>query len=256
MPKDYYNVKAVDRKLASVCIKDSHVFCDVGGGWGVDALYFASFALFGVCLDINFEELRKGVETSDKVGLHDKIDYVRATATYLPFCSDSFDVVTSFSVIDHLGSKKDAFMALKEFSRIAKPRGYIVVTVPNKLFIPGTALMKIKALIQPWSFFEQRFTPKELMKYFHACGLTVFKYDSKQPTNIGTTVLRHNLPIIAQRLPACLAASLFRVAERILGLAEGPLRLTLLGARFGVASQKDRPSPLNGKMFFTGLEWM
>jgi ubiquinone/menaquinone biosynthesis C-methylase UbiE len=238
IPKDYYDVKQVDRKLAYSVIKSPYVFCDVGGATGTDATSFSFVASFGVCLDINKTALKKGKKTARALQIQHKMDYVKASATNLPFQNGVFDLVTSFSVIDHLPNKKNAHQAIKEFSRITKPRGYVVVTIPNKLFVIGTILMKIKAVTQAESFFEQRFTPKELAKFFVSSGLTILRYDSKYPTSIGTTILQYNIPKIFQKMPKNTQKSSLSLIEKMFKFIETDLPLTLLGARFGLLGQK------------------
>ena len=238
IPSDYYDIKQVDRRLTNSVIKSSHIFCDVGGWAGTDAIPFSFVAKFGICLDKNKIALNNGKKMARVLQIQDKIDFVRASATDLPFQSNVFDFVTSFSVIDHLHNKKDARQATREFSRITKPLGYVIVTVPNKLFFVGTILMKIKQTVQPESFFEQRFTPKELGKFFVSSGLTILKYDSKNPTTIKKAILEYNLPKILQKIPKKILKPTLSVMEKIFMFIEDFLPLILLGARLGCLGQK------------------
>ena len=170
---------------------------------------------------------------------------MRASATYLPFQNQAFDLVTSFSVIAHLPDKKSARQAIEEFSRITRPQGYVVITVPNKLFFIGTILMKIKQIVQPRSFFEQRFTPKELYKFFESSGVIILRYDSKNPTTIGIAIVENNLPKIVQQIPKSILRPFLALAEKIFQLIESNLPLTLLGARFGCVGQKAHVLAIN-----------
>lgn len=170
--------------------------------------------------------------------MHHKIDFVRASATNIPFKNSIFDMVTSFSVIDHLPTKKNAFQAIKESYRITKPHGYVILTFPNKLFFIGTILMKIKQMVQPETFFEQRFTPKEVCKVFESYGLSVLRYDSKYPTEIGNAVLEYNLPKIFQKIPKNLLKPSLLLTEKFFRFIEISFPLKLLGARFGCLGQK------------------
>lgn len=235
--RDYYEVKTVDRKLSSAFISSNCLFCDVGGNAGGDALTFVAAGAQGVCLDIDLKPLHDGRRRAKKAKLTN-VSFIRASATDLPFPSEIFDAVTSFSVIDHLPSKTKAYLAIREFSRITKRRGHVIVTVPNRLFLIGTAMMAAKMFLQPESFFEQRFTPKEMVLHSAECGLQTVNYDSKYPTIIGETIIEHNLPKIVQRLPPSLVLPLFNLAVRIFQIAEGDLKLRLLGARFGLAAVK------------------
>ena len=238
IPNDYYDIKKVDQRLTGSVIKPSHIFCDVGGWVGIDAITFSFAAKFGICLDKNKIALQNGKKIVAALQIQNKIDFMRASATDLPFRNNVLDFVTSFSVIDHLHNKKAVLQATRELSRIIKPLGYVIVTVPNKLFCLGTILMKIKKAVQPESFFERRFTPKELGQFFLSSGLNIVKYDSKYPTTIGKNVLEHNLPKIFQKIPKKILRQTLSVIEKTFTFIEAFLPLTLLGARLGCLGQK------------------
>jgi ubiquinone/menaquinone biosynthesis C-methylase UbiE len=231
--EDYYQVKSVDRRLVESCHLSSGVFCDVGGSGGVDALRLANRGLCGVCIDIGLKALKSGKQRSKLLGLDGKVEFVCASATQLPFAAECFELVTSFSVIDHLPNKQAAANSISEFSRVAKKSGFVVVTVPNKLFLLGTLMMRLQKVI-----FEQRFTSKELHGDFRNVGLTVFKYDSQYPTKAGSTILKYNLPSVAQRIPQHLLRSAFSVTSRIFQFVELNLPFNLMGGRLGVAAKK------------------
>jgi SAM-dependent methyltransferase len=177
--------------------------------------------------------LKDGKKRSRMRRLDEKIEFVAASATHLPFEKNSFELVTSFSVIDHLPNKKNAIQAIKEFSRVVRMSGFVVVTVPNKLFILGTLMMSLQN-----NFFEQRFTPRELASYFKDAGLTVFKCDSQYPTKVGSTVLKYNLPEVVQKIPAPLLQGMLNVGLGFFKFSKNHLPSALLGARFGFAALK------------------
>ncbi|MGA3291486.1 MAG: class I SAM-dependent methyltransferase [Candidatus Bathyarchaeia archaeon] len=235
-PPDTYDIKSIDRKLSSVFIKPGCTFCDVGGSGGIDAIPFAEAGAQGVIIDIDTKSLKRGRDKTKQIKLH-KISFICASATALPFSTETFDLVTSFSVIDHLPSKTDAREAIKEFSRVTKHNGHVVVTIPNKIFFLGTIMMASKKFLQPDSFFEQRFTPKELISYFSEFGLKITNYDSKNPAIIGQSIIAHNMPKIVRKIPSRMLTPLFGLGIKILHLSEN-FKLHLLGARFGVASVK------------------
>lgn len=235
-PIDTYDIKSVDRKLSSPFVKHGCTFCDVGGMGGIDAIPFVEAGAHGILLDILPDALRRGHNETKKLKIKN-ISFVCGSATALPFSTGTFDLVTSFSVIDHLPSKIDAREAIREFSRVTKRNGHVVVTIPNKLFLLGTIMMGAKLFIQPDAFFEQRFTPKELISYFNEFGLNILKYDSKNPVIIGESIVENNMPAIVGKIPPRFLTPLFGLGIKILQLSE-KLGLRLLGARFGVAGIK------------------
>jgi SAM-dependent methyltransferase len=54
---------------------------------------------------------------------------VRGDLSRLPFCSGSFDMVVSRSVVEHLSDPAQVF---REFSRILRPGGMLIMVTPNK----------------------------------------------------------------------------------------------------------------------------
>jgi SAM-dependent methyltransferase len=60
----------------------------------------------------------------------------RASIEHLPFSNASFDVVTSFEVIYHLGVSSDQ-EALGEFRRVLKPGGLLLLRVPAHDWLRG-----------------------------------------------------------------------------------------------------------------------
>jgi predicted SAM-dependent methyltransferase len=49
----------------------------------------------------------------------------------MPFCNGTFDVVTSFGVIEHFRNNSEVTVALSEACRILKIGGYLILVIPN-----------------------------------------------------------------------------------------------------------------------------
>ena len=60
------------------------------------------------------------------------LELLRASITELPFSSDSFDLVCSFDVIEHV---EDDQAAVAELYRVCRPGGLVSVTVPAFMFL-------------------------------------------------------------------------------------------------------------------------
>lgn len=56
--------------------------------------------------------------------------FIKASATKLTFKSNSFDLVTSISMVEHL-TKTEAHRFIEEAKRALKPEGYIFLITPN-----------------------------------------------------------------------------------------------------------------------------
>lgn len=62
---------------------------------------------------------------------HKKVHIQQASAYKLPFKSNSFDIVISTEVLEHL---EDDTTAVREMYRVLKPGGRLLITVPNERF--------------------------------------------------------------------------------------------------------------------------
>lgn len=59
---------------------------------------------------------------------------LQASVTHLPFANASFDLLTSFDVLYHLGVADDT-EALREFFRVLRPGGYLLLRLPALEFL-------------------------------------------------------------------------------------------------------------------------
>lgn len=102
---------------------------DIGGGRGVLAWYMAALGHDVTVYDINYDSytppdspdtaafVRFALENGFKAEYGDMFR--------LPASSETFDVVTCISVVEHIGQKQEA---LKEMLRILKPGGRLILT--------------------------------------------------------------------------------------------------------------------------------
>jgi len=230
-PQDLYSIKEVDRRLCYSIIEPHFFVCDVGGAAGIDVLPMTRLVKQSILIDIDKNALKTGKAMATKSKIRPKMAFIKASATDLPFKKGVLDLITCFSVLDHLSTKETAFKAMCEFSRVARNRGYIAITVPNKLFLLGTIIMKIKYTIQVGDFWEQRFTPKELERLLLRSGFCPLIFDSKYPTKVGRHVLRHNFPKATEKIPGIYI--LLSFAGKIFGILEQYSCLKIFGARMG-----------------------
>jgi len=236
MNEDYWDIKAVDRELLGSVISSSATICDVGGGAGVDAIPMATVADFLVLVELDKELLRIA-----KLHKLHNLECIRCDACHLPFREESFNIITCFSVLDHLPDMQRVSRSLAEFAFSCKRGGNVVVTVPNKLFIIGTVCSYIQKLGKKNAYFEQRFTPKKLQKMLQAYGLLPVSFDSRSPEVIGSSIIRNNIPEIFAKLPifrgfATLLCKVFAILNR-----SGKYCVKFTGARFGYLTVKTWP---------------
>jgi SAM-dependent methyltransferase len=81
-------------------------------------------------LDFSAEALALGSSLARSAfPLAGSVSFVEGDICEMPFPEGSFDVVLSDSVIEHL---HDPTAALKEFRRVLRPQGVVVLSVPNR----------------------------------------------------------------------------------------------------------------------------
>jgi SAM-dependent methyltransferase len=92
---------------------------EVGAGTGANLAVLTGFASrLVVACDVSVDALRR---------LQNRAALTRADATSLPFMSDSIDLLLAADVIEHLDDDGDA---LREFARVLRPGGHLILTVP------------------------------------------------------------------------------------------------------------------------------
>jgi SAM-dependent methyltransferase len=86
----------------------------------------------------------------------------QASVTALPFADASFDLVTSFDVLYHLGVADDA-VALAEFHRVLRPGGRLLLRLPAHEWLRGQHDAAVHT--------RHRYTRKEIAAKLARCGL-------------------------------------------------------------------------------------
>lgn len=147
---------------------------DVGCGKGYASLIFSQKFSEVVSLDISKEEVEKTKRNLRKANIN--AHFLVADATRLPFREDTFNVVTGFSIIEHL---PDQSMFLKDVSRVLTKRGIFMMQFPNNIFplefhtgilFPGIVPRKLKTIyvnhLLKWigDFNIWNLTPKKAVK--------------------------------------------------------------------------------------------
>lgn len=99
---------------------------DAGCGTGIMLDYFKKYGS-PIGIDISSNALYFSY-------LRGHREIIRASVTELPFTDESFDLVSALSVIYHLQIKDD-YQALKEFYRVLKKKGKIIIQVPAYNFL-------------------------------------------------------------------------------------------------------------------------
>jgi 2-polyprenyl-6-hydroxyphenyl methylase / 3-demethylubiquinone-9 3-methyltransferase len=116
---------------------------DVGCGGGLVSEEFAKAGAYVTGVDISESSLEIARRHATRQGL--QIDYRHASAEFLPFEDNSFDIVVCCDFVEHISDKLDIFVT--EMGRVLKPGGYFLYDTINRTFI--SRLIAIWAL-QDW----------------------------------------------------------------------------------------------------------
>ena len=107
------------------------------------------------------------------------LDFKVVNSEHLPYEDNSFDVVTTIEVLEHL-HPYDAMKISNEVRRVLAPDGEWIVTTPNyKSFWPLIELILNK--VSPVKYEEQhisKFVPNSLAKFVEAAGFDIISIES------------------------------------------------------------------------------
>ncbi len=178
--KKYLNIKKVDWELVPDFCSETSVL-DVGCGRPIDPVLFAWLEGNVVALDSSDEYIEIWGSWKKRFRIKDKVEFVIADATRLPLRSEIFDLVVSYSAIEHVPLRAERQHWLDEMSRVAKKGGDIVLTTTNILNPLGRifgGIAKLGYSIIGSVRYEYRFHPDELLKMAEKAGLKVVKFCS------------------------------------------------------------------------------
>ena len=147
---------------------------DIGSGAGNMAHHLAQYGqVFG--LDYN----RRPLPVAQQRGL----PVMQGSGNELPFCDNTFDLVALLDTVEHI---PDELGVLYECTRVIKPRGKLIVTVP--------AFMWLWSYNDEINAHQRRYTAPELQQKLELCGLRVKRISYNNfflfPAIAGIRVLR------------------------------------------------------------------
>lgn len=125
---------------------------DVGPGFGLDAMVFASMARRYIVLDVDDDVLHRVATLAPSAEIH------KGDARAMPFGDGEFNLVIDFSTFD---DTDDPLACYRHAIRVLAARGRLVTTFANGLFGKGVAQTSCR--------------PDELMRFFESQGLLVLR---------------------------------------------------------------------------------
>jgi predicted SAM-dependent methyltransferase len=167
-------------------LKADDALCDVGsfGEWPLLLWkYLGLSQLFACSLEGGYLGYGQGgLKTPDEPDKEFEItvDQVDVENVPLKYKSQSLDVITCFEVLEHL--RYDPIFMMKEFNRVLKPNGLLILTTPNINSYEG--LLRLIRYQTPHIFSQympnregighcKEYAVSEVQELFQHCGFTV-----------------------------------------------------------------------------------
>jgi SAM-dependent methyltransferase len=138
-------------------------FLELGCNWGRWLIAAAQKGYTPVGVDPSLEAVLSAQRVAAQLGL--EVGLVVADARYLPFCSDSVDVVFSYSVLQHF-SKANAVLAIHETGRVLCPGGQALVQMPNRYGVRSLYNQARRGFAEGSEFDVRYWTASELQQVF------------------------------------------------------------------------------------------
>ncbi len=201
-------------------VKKGDKILDLGCGWGRVLKPVLDRGAKAVGLDIS-EKMLHAAKRHLKAKGH-KAVLILGDATRLPFADNSFDMIYSLLVLQHL-SKKNGMEVLKEIRRVLKPGGRANIRVPGRFAPENTLfaflqfisirLLRLKDPIR-MRFYRVGEIKRICRGLFSSCEITAHEF--RPPWNFHTRWTWHIIII-----PKFLHKPLRRLSDRIERLANG-----------------------------------
>jgi ubiquinone/menaquinone biosynthesis C-methylase UbiE/uncharacterized protein YbaR (Trm112 family) len=132
---------------------------DVGCNWGRWSLSAAKVGAWPTGIDPSLGAVAAMKRIAKTQNL--EVEGVVGDARFLPFADETFDMVYSYSVLQHF-AKDDARLAFAEMARVLKPGGTLLVQMPLKTGVRCLYHQLRRGFREPRGFEVRYWTTKEL----------------------------------------------------------------------------------------------
>ena len=199
VPRYYLQASSIDRRLVEKVPLQGKNLLNIGcGSHLVSDVYFALKGASVTSVDIDEGSINAAKEKLSQVNIKNniiKIKVMTMDGRDLSFADNTFDIVVSFSAIEHMNNYNDRLKSIMEMSRVVKPKGHIVVTGPNFLNLPTTFLSK--RTFKKMGEFEHRYTPWELKNMLTKCALKIEEFDAESVYIIDKDLINSRFPSVS-----------------------------------------------------------
>lgn len=136
---------------------------DVGCNWGRWSIAAAQKNYRPVGIDPSLDAVLAARRVSQQLGV--EADFVVGDARFLPFDNDAFDIVFSYSVLQHF-SKNNVRISLDEITRVLKEGGRAFIQMPNRHGLRSFYNHWRRGFTEGEGFDVRYWTPPELRSTF------------------------------------------------------------------------------------------
>jgi ubiquinone/menaquinone biosynthesis C-methylase UbiE/uncharacterized protein YbaR (Trm112 family) len=136
---------------------------DIGCGWGRWCIAAARKGYMPIGIDPSLEAVLAARRVSAQVG--GKAYFLVADARFLPFRRGVFEVVFSYSVLQHF-SKENVAKVLEQVATVLKPAGICYVQMATTYGLRNLLIQLRRGFRQPKSFEVRYWTPTEIRQVF------------------------------------------------------------------------------------------
>jgi len=144
LPSREHKAEKIARLLGIPAMCGRHHLLEIGTGSGGIAHYFAT--LREPSFDVD------AVDVKDARMVSEGYRFTQVHDTMLPFPDETFDLIISNHVIEHVGKQFQQAQHLEEIHRVLKPGGRAYLAVPNRwmLIEPHYGLLFLSWIPQSW----------------------------------------------------------------------------------------------------------
>lgn len=186
---------------------------DVGCNWGRWCVAGARRGYRVVGVDPSLEAVKVAREVARQLNV--SALFVVADGRYLPFANNTFDVVFSFSVLQHL-SKENVRTALRSIRRVLRPEGVSLVQMLNRIGVRSLYNRARLSFHEPQPFAVRYWSTRELHDTFASAigpsrvSVDAFFSANSQPSDLRLLPLKYRwvvrsserLRALTNRVPA------------------------------------------------------
>lgn len=138
-------------------------FLDIGCNWGRWSISAVRLGYKAIGIDHNLDAIIAARRVARQLGI--SAYYLVADGRYLPFLNHSFNLVFSYSVLQHF-NREDAGLCLSEISRVLEIRGAGLIQMPNVFGLMNMWNQLKRLFKKPENFDVRYWRPLELVKFF------------------------------------------------------------------------------------------